>query len=186
MDDLLRRAEVDWIPLVIFVLWALSGLFGNKKRKQRREEEAGEIPPPRQRTEQVERGGANTELQEVLREIERDLGLSPASKTPEKPQPRAELPRGPWHAAPSPTKAGEQRSRALHRRGAMPEREKHIDLEERVHIHDDSPRLQPHEPPRSKLARSLVSDLAGGGPNLRKAILLQEILGPPVSLRDLD
>ena len=119
MDELFQRAEVDWIPLVIFVLWALTGLFGNKKRKQRREEEAGDIPPPRQRTEQVERGGANTELQEVLREIERDLGLSPASKTPEKPQPRAELPRGPWHAAPSPTKAGEQRSRALHRRGAM-------------------------------------------------------------------
>ena len=184
MDELFQRAEVDWIPLVIFVLWALSGLFGNKKRKQRREEEAGEIPPPRQRTEQVERGGPSTELQEVLREIERDLGLEPAKKTPREPQPRAEQPRGPWHAAPSPTKAGEQRSRALHRRGAMPEREKHIDLEERVHIHSEVPPTQ--APARSKLARSLLSDLAGGGANLQKAILLQEILGPPVSLRETE
>lgn len=118
--ELFQRADVDWIPLVIFVLWALSGLFGNKKRKQRREEEAGEIPPPRQRTEQVERGGANTELQEVLREIERDLGLEPAKRAPRVPEPLPEEPRGPWHAAPSPTKAGEQRSRALHRRGPCP------------------------------------------------------------------
>lgn len=201
--ELFQRAEFDWFPLIVVAVWLLSGILGNKKKRRPGRDEAEETPPPRQRTEHVDRKERHR-MREILREIEEDLGLKDEEKqTPTfEPEPQeAEQPRTTgeaWHTPPPLTDEGEQRTRAMHRREMMPV-EKHERrmargrTREAQIVRNTLPAI-PVAPSayamehgrRSQMVDDLLEDLTSGGDNLSRAMLLREVLGPPAGLRDPD
>lgn len=204
MSEPLLQADVDWFPLVVFILWVLGSIFGSKKKKRpplEDDEYEWEEPPPRQRTEQVDRT-EHGKLADVLREIERDLGLH----TPERPKPqpappprielptlegggRAEADVAAWQTAENPMIEAQRKAEELRRKKMMAEERRAEIARRRGEMEARSrpaPPMQAAAQSRSSLVASLLGDLTGGGESLPKAVLLREILGPPKGLSDFD
>ena len=198
MDGTFLTAEADWFGVLLILFWIVSSIISVLKKRSGQntdydDQEEWEAPPPPQRTEQVERGPRDR-LAEVLRQIEQDMGLH----TPERPEPAPSLGRPElhedgvrastdieaWNAAQSFQIEAEKKARALRRKQMMSDKPAKLEseMDHRANLSGEHRPSRESRPARPALVASLLSDLSGE--QLPKAILLQEILGPPVSLRE--
>ncbi|MCP3962024.1 MAG: hypothetical protein GY719_29630 [bacterium] len=179
------------IGVLMVIFWLLSSLvakFGKSvRKKQQTAESAGSAPP----AEPAPAGGA---LQKMLQDLAEQMGLETEASPAEPPVASEHVPTGSEHrrsAIEIASTVSEHRVRASdHRRTAS---EQSFGLSEHQltaseHQWGDLvthrlPKSMPGRRSRSKFVRRIHADLAGGRGTLARAIVLREILGPPVGLR---
>ncbi len=195
----------ELLPIILVLSWALISWLGNKAKKKGQ----------RQESESAEPSAVEQFLQQISREAGLAPEQPPPPPPPPVPI-RVAVPRPPGTGSEHRVTASEHRpsasehrpsasehrpsasehrpSASEHRPSASEHRpsaseHRHTTSE---HIPGDAalpaiPRRGSDQPRRrSKLGAALAADLHGGRETLSRAVVLREILGPPVSLRSRD
>ncbi len=177
------------LPILLVLFWALIGWLGNRAKKKGQERESAEP----------------SAVEQFLQQISKEAGLAPEQPPPPPPPVpiRVVVPRPPGAGSEHrvtasehvPTASEHRPSASEHRPTASEHRpsaseHRHTASE---HIPGDAafPVIRGQgsgraRRRRSKLGAALAADLHGGRETLSRAVVLREILGPPVSLRSRD
>ncbi len=189
------------IGLLMVVFWVISSLAARFGRAVNRQAESQESPP-------AEGGEAENPFQRALRELAEQMNVevevAPA-QPPEQPVASEHEHTPGWHDRTAsevrPTASEHRHTPGWHERTASEIRRtaseaelaasEHV-LSELEHLRGDfqGARIPAFNAiprrPRSPFVQRLHADLTGGPSSLARAVVLREILGPPVSMRAAD
>lgn len=159
MDDLIEIL----IPIIFFIIWTFSSLSANKKKKQQRPapSDAGPQPSPQYPSPSSPPAGSNPmeDLKRTLEDIFSDMGA-------EKTEPAKQLP-------------VEKKTPEVVLRTDTPSMHKTRTFKEKkLQVKKKSEKVYDTYAPQENITLRVSTE------ELRKTIVLMEILSPPVSLRD--
>lgn len=161
MNEIVQRADAgDIISTIIIILWVLGSVLGSKK-KQRKPTDAAPKEKPKK---------PNTVLGDLLKDLERELGLGRGAE-PER--------EAPAEVAPAPVRLKKSNRPSPSRQPVAKTKLKPAEQGVPLHVEPAQRRET-----RTVFSKDIVSDLRGGALPLARAIVLTEILQPPVSLRE--